>query len=1775
MLVRIALMIGLLTSAGVAAADGPTPSRSLAYLDDPTNPYHVHRDFPKLTTPMWVGEPGVEAVVILAIDDMRENTKPYEEYLAPILERLKKIDGRAPVSIFTNTADPSNPKLQEWLKAGLSIECHTSDHPCPLLQKGDFAAARKTYDSCIDRMASIPNNTPVAFRMPCCDSMNSVSPRFFAELFNRPTPQGRFLQIDSSVFHIFTPDDPSLPRHLVLDPDGTERFRKYVSFPSFVNTIENYPYPYVVAGRGWEFPCMAPSDWEGQNLLGKAAPKMLEDMKAALDLTVEKQGLMTMVFHPYGWIEPAQLVALIDHAVATHGPKVKFLTFPEALGRINTNVLGGRELRVTDGTPFPDRKQERARRVDEHDRPGEPLRLNGDLAGAKLLDLDGDGYLDVVFADDRAQVTRRWDAVLGRWVESGFPLKLVHRAHPGSTVAFEDRTIRFGRPRGDAVSVLALGPGQAGAFTYRDGAWVADDALLAGIAIEDDPLRGGSDRGTRLRDLDGDGRDELLVANREENAAYRWDDAAGRWTALPFALPGQARIAGASYRMADGTVVDEPGCDAGTRFIDLDRDGRDDVVCSNPAYYGIWLFDSIETGWARKVMEGTRTPEDALTRDAPLPPIIRTDTKGITGANSVNGFWVHSGHLWWQNEDTADLPQHVDRRKIADLLKDVPSRARTVEESLRSFDVRPGFRVEAVAAEPLIADPVAFDIGADGRLWVAEMGDYPLGGDDGPGSPGGRVRVLEDSDGDGRYDRSTVFLDGLRYPNGVTCWRDGVIITAAPDVFFAADRDGDGKAEVRETLLTGFDELNPQHRVNGFTLGLDGWLHGADGASSTGVLSIRTGERHPLSGRDFRFRPDTGEFALSTGRGQFGRQRNDWGDWFANDNSTWARHIVLDDAWVARNPSVAFPVPMVNLEPDRRLYPASPIVARFNDLDNAGLATSANTPAPYRDDLLGPAAASSLFVSEPVHNLVHRMTLTPEGVTYRGVRPSDEAAREFLASTDPWFRPTMIRTGPDGTLWIADMYRAVIEHPEWIPDDWEATLDLRAGHDRGRIYRVVPVDRDPRPIPRLDRLDPAGLVAALDSPNGWQRDTALRLLMHAGWNEAVSRDLRALARSAADPRVRVQALAALDVLPPPGGAVDGFDGSEITTALADPHPEVRRFACLVGARFRTLDDVRRGIERCARDDSKRVRQAAALVLGDEPDDAASAALLWEIAARDGSDPWMRAAIVSSAGVRGHARRMIEAWLAADPSADLSVELVGDLWQTAFAERHAGRVELMGAILERLLTGREAAGFRVAGLSRLLDQLGRYNLDPDAVVERLDAAAAARVRDGLAAAARDALARAGSSDTPEGERVETLRLLGRLRPGDPAVDDALAGLLAPDVAPGVRRAAVAALAARRSERAPALMLAGWASHPPALRREIIETLVGRPDWARALLSAMAAGSPKPTEIGAGAVQRLLRHDDAEIRARASAVLGAPAPERAAIVADYRGKLPAAGAGDATAGRAVFERVCATCHELGGVGHAVGPDLRGLTDRSTEALLVALFDPNRAVEPQYGEYVVETSDGQVLNGLVAGETASSVTLRRPDGETIVLGRSDFTGLQATGRSLMPEGLEQNLSPKDVADLLVFLDATLPPAKSIDGNRPAVIAPDARGVVILPAESAEIRGDTLTFEGTYKNLGYWSSADDNAIWTFDLREGGTFEVAVEFACPRDAAGGTLALQVAGERLAWPVPATAGWDDYQTRAVGTVTLPAGRHRLMARSDGPIRSALLDLRAITLKPRP
>jgi putative heme-binding domain-containing protein len=254
--------------------------------------------------------------------------------------------------------------------------------------------------------------------------------------------------------------------------------------------------------------------------------------------------------------------------------------------------------------------------------------------------------------------------------------------------------------------------------------------------------------------------------------------------------------------------------------------------------------------------------------------------------------------------------------------------------------------------------------------------------------------------------------------------------------------------------------------------------------------------------------------------------------------------------------------------------------------------------------------------------------------------------------------------------------------------------------------------------------------------------------------------------------------------------------------------------------------------------------------------------------------------------------------------------------------------------------------------------------------------------------------------------------------------------------------------------------------------------------------------------------------------------------------------------------------------------VGPNLAALNEKNSETLLIAILDPNRAFESRYTNFSVATNDGRVLSGMIATETASAVTLRRQDGKEDVLLRSEIDEMTSSGQSLMPEGLEKDLSPRDVADLVALLQGIGQPPKSFPGNHPQVVQPGPDGSIVLTAAEAEIYGDRLVFETQHGNLGYWTAANDRAAWAFAVTNPGKYAVWLDWACANDVAGNVLEINLGSQQIHYQIRGTGTWDDYSMKKVGDLELSPGTLRLEVRAAAAPRNALLDLRSIELRPR-
>ena len=1089
------------------------------------------------------------------------------------------------------------------------------------------------------------------------------------------------------------------------------------------------------------------------------------------------------------------------------------------------------------------------------------------------------------------------------------------------------------------------------------------------------------------------------------------------------------------------------------------------------------------------------------------------------------------------------------------------TRPLSATEALRHFRTKPGLKVELAASEPLIQDPVAIDWGADGKLWVCEMHDYPSGLDSN-WQPGGRVKFLTDTNGDGLYDSSTIFLEKLPFPTGITAWGRGLFVCAAPDILYAEDTDGDGKADKVEKLFTGFHTDNYQARVNSLSLGLDNWIYGANGLLGGTIQPLENSlfpadEPLNIRNRDFRFHPFRGTFETVSGLTQQGRVRDDWGNWFGCDNSNLLFNYTLPERYIRRNPHVPVSSSVRNLtaRPDgNRLFPTSPLLERFNDPAHANRVTSAVGLEIYRDVLLGEEYYGNAFPCETVHNLVHREVLS-RTLGFSSRRASDEVQSEFLSSSDNWFRPVQARTGPDGALYIVDMYRFLIEHPRWIPAARLAQIDVRAGADRGRIYRVVNVNKPLRPIRDLTKLSGENLASALDTPNGTDRDRVHAELLLRKDLAAVPK-LTSLARQADAPQVRVQALAILDGL----GALES---AQVRDALGDSYPGVREHGLRLAEPFLQkggsgASEMLGPVIALTNDSSAVVLRQLAFTLGESSDARAGRALaslakIWLANAE------IRAAILSSAVP--HCAQLLSAIMTTDPGALGRADWIAPLIATA---ANSSDEALMGQAIRAILpppgTAPREEHFII--LATFLESADSRKLDLTSILER-DA------NSSINGVARAAATLAADSDGEESSRVAAIRLLGRAGSGD---ELELLSQLATGASERLRRAAISVLKRQRGAAMAESLLKRWPSTSPGARAELIALMIGRDESTAALLNAVRDGIVQASEISQVDRQRLASSGQEEIRKIAAEVLPAQAATGRNEVIEKYESVPLT-EGVASKGAEVFAKNCAACHALNGIGQNVGPDLAALRGRDAEYWLKNILDPNAVVEPRFVNYMIELEDDRMLGGLIKSENANSLTILSGAGVSETVLRSQVRDIRASSLSLMPEGLEQAISPGQMADLIAFIESGAA-RKELPGNAPQLVSAGNDGVLMLRAAHSEIYGADITFEAPFQNIGMWHGPDDYVVWAAQIGKAGAYDVFLDYACAANSAGNKFVLTAADQRLTGSVSATGvDWSNYKQIRIGRVELPVGAHRITLRPEGALQSALIDLRSIALAP--
>lgn len=961
--------------------------------------------------------------------------------------------------------------------------------------------------------------------------------------------------------------------------------------------------------------------------------------------------------------------------------------------------------------------------------------------------------------------------------------------------------------------------------------------------------------------------------------------------------------------------------------------------------------------------------------------------------------------------------------QIPDFVRVAPTEP---QQAVTTFECQHGFSMQLVASEPLLADPVDLAYDEDGRAYVVEMRDYPFPEEKNaePKEFIGQVRLLVDDDGDGRMDLSTVFADKLAWPTSVACWKGGVFVAAAPDIWYFKDTNADGVAEVREKVFTGFSRYNVQAIMNNLEWGLDGRFYGAASGNGGNVRPADDPQAMPIvvARRDFSFDPEKRDFRVESGGERFGNSFDDWGNRFLCNIRNPVQHVVLPAHYLSRNPLLSVPRTVhdaAEFGDQLRVYRISPpeawrtfraqrwALARENmprsELIGAGFWTSSSGITIYRGNAYGPEYRGNAFIGEVAGNLVHRQSLSPDGVTFKSKRADVET--EFVRSRDTWFRPVNFVNAPDGTLHVLDMYREVIEHPWSIPDDIKAKLDLSSGNDRGRIWRLAPAGYKQPSAPRLSKATTAELVAQLENENAWWRETAQRLLLERRADAAIE-PLRKLLHGSKLTQARLHALYTLHIL-------GDQNVCNSLVAMYDDHAELRRHGVLLSeSKLATSPSLRKRVAELADDDAAVVRFQVAFTLGELPADRDAFSALSRIAARDCGDPWMRIAVLSA--VRPE-------------SAD---ELIEHVASRSRAEDRAGALELVRELA--LLRG---AGLRpVEPLTERVDHIGGaarrefiyanlaglgrgLALQKKSLADLLADVSAKSLRDEL----ESVMAAALDDQRPPTERAAAIELTAFLSAKQAA--DALDAALAP-MQPAVVQTAAMKVAAQRGEPfVPELLIARYKQLTPPLRDQAMTILLSRSPWLEQTVAALELGAIPPGQISIPHRARILVNKDTPLAKRAEKMLGPlAASARGPVIEKYRQALTLAG--DPARGVLVYKRDCAACHKLDSQGLDVGPNLATIRHRSAEEVLIHVLDPNREVSPEFLEYLVRLTDGRTITGLIAGETDAGLTLRRAEGQQETILRREIEEITSSGKSLMPEGVEQKVTVEEMRDLIAYL-------------------------------------------------------------------------------------------------------------------------------------------------------
>lgn len=964
-----------------------------------------------------------------------------------------------------------------------------------------------------------------------------------------------------------------------------------------------------------------------------------------------------------------------------------------------------------------------------------------------------------------------------------------------------------------------------------------------------------------------------------------------------------------------------------------------------------------------------------------------------------------------------------------------------IPETPTGFQIHPDFKLELVASEPLVFDPVDMQFDENGRTFVLEMPGYPSSDVD------SRLVELFDTDNDGTYDGRNVMDDKLGVATSFMPYKSGFLVAAPPHLLWIIDSDGDGKIDKKEKLMGGFSTGNLQHNFNGLTYGLDNWIYAANGGNSgRPFFESRPDSVLDLRNTDFRFHLERNEITrVGETSGGFKITFDTWGHLFETHNLVHSSHLIFEDRYMANVP-VSPSHALMNISDHEengtsRIYPIGEQETRVNHPEQSGYFSGACGITHYGGGAFSKNFNNNLFVADCVLNLIHFDALIEYGSTFKTSRINETS--EFLASNDRSFRPVNMSVGPYGALYVLDMHREVIEHPEWIPDAMESKMDIDAGKDKGRIYRIIlknnwsPVKFD------LKANDSESLISALTSVNQWTRMTAQRLLVTNNRTDAVP-DLKEKALVSENPLARLHALWILEGL-------GQLETPLLKTALKDKVDGVRENAIkIVELRLNKEPALARDLIDLLEDSSAKVRMQACLSLGTLNDtdydflrdDISKAAK--DMLSKVKHDVWTIRAMASA--LQRQANSFSKSLLHTQPKSlkKADVDLLAILAEKAGRDatttsivsllEAANKNEVTNAVkivlVEALAKGRAKRPLPRSNPKKdrlVVNSLSEMESENDIGLIRVAGnlrktfglTVSSQMKKLIGTSAQSVMNTKISVD----ERLEQLQLLRQ----DDFVnrDDLLYRLLDNTQPLAIQQEALSQLKDANNIEVGKRLLQLWPNLGPMVRKEATDILLYQSQNHNALLTAMEENKVSLGEFNLDLERRrtLLFWSDEAIQKRAQALFSdAGVVKRVDAIEQM---LPALTMkGDVGLGAKVFESQCAQCHRHGEIGKDVGPVLTEVNRKSKESLLYDILDPNAAVDTKYLNHQVKTKDGSILVGLVFHETDSEIGIKMVGGEEKVVPKTEIEQFSSLGTSMMFEGLEANMNHKEMADLLAFL-------------------------------------------------------------------------------------------------------------------------------------------------------